>query len=90
MCHSDLLSVSFWINTFLVGQILNIILTVMNYNSSEAGEHDPNKGGVQQSRTRLTLLADISETNPNLLLSQQESPVLTYIRQLQDNKQAEK
>ena len=43
----------------------------MNYTSTETPDYDLNKGEVQQSRARLTLLADISETNPNLLMTQQ-------------------
>lgn len=63
----------------------------MNYNSPESAESHQNKNPAQQSRTRLTLLADISEANPSPMQAQQESPVLTYLRQLQDNKvQAEK
>ena len=43
----------------------------MNYTSTETQDYGSTKGGAQQSRGRLTLLSDISETNPNLLLSQQ-------------------
>lgn len=71
MRKRELISVYIWNYYYFLGQSLNIILTVMNHASSETQDYDSAKGGAQQSRGRLTLLSDISETNPNLLLSQQ-------------------
>jgi hypothetical protein len=66
-----MISAYIWNKYYFLGQSLNIILTVMNYTSTETQDYGSTKGGAQQSRGRLTLLSDISETNPNLLLSQQ-------------------